>query len=74
MEGKIVEGYMKGTVKFFDPLKGYGFIDPDNHSEDHFVHRSELSEGVSLDQGDRVEFESEKGERGYQALSVRKID
>jgi len=65
---------MKGTVKFFDPLKGYGFIKPDSHREDHFVHRSELSEGVSLDKGDRVEFESEKGERGYQALNVKKIN
>ena len=65
---------MKGTVKFFDPLKGYGFIKPDRNKEDHFVHRSELNDGVSLDSGDRVEFESEKGERGYQAVNVRKID
>ncbi|MEF8832741.1 MAG: cold shock domain-containing protein [Candidatus Thermoplasmatota archaeon] len=65
---------MKGIVKFFDPLKGYGFIEPDGDREDHFVHRSELSEGVSLNEGDRVEFESEKGERGFQALNVRKID
>ncbi len=65
---------MKGTVKFFDPLKGYGFIKPDRNKEDHFVHRSELNEGVSLDSGDRVEFESEREERGYQAVNVRKID
>ncbi len=65
---------MKGRVKFFDPLKGYGFIEPEGGKDDHFVHRSELSEGVSLDKGDRVEFESEKGERGYQALNVRKLD
>jgi len=64
---------MKGIVKFFDPLKGYGFIEPDGHRKDHFVHRSELKEGVSLDKGDKVEFESEKGERGFQALNVRKI-
>ncbi len=64
---------MKGTVKFFDPLKGYGFIEPDGYKKDHFVHRTELSEGVSLDKGDRVEFESEKGERGFQALNVKKI-
>ncbi|MBS3782723.1 MAG: cold shock domain-containing protein [Candidatus Thermoplasmatota archaeon] len=65
---------MKGIVKFFDPLKGYGFIEPDGDRNDHFVHRSELAEGVSLDKGDRVEFKSEKGERGYQALNVKKID
>ncbi len=64
---------MKGTVKFFDPMKGYGFIEPDGHEEDHFVHRSQLKEGVSLDEGDRVEFESERGDRGYQAVDVEKI-
>ncbi|MEF8874088.1 MAG: cold shock domain-containing protein [Candidatus Thermoplasmatota archaeon] len=64
---------MKGTVKFFDPLKGYGFIEPDGDKEDHFVHRTQLDEGVSLDQGDRVEFDSQIGDRGYEALSVRKI-
>ncbi|MFP4001134.1 MAG: cold-shock protein [Thermoplasmata archaeon] len=65
---------MKGTVKFFDPLKGFGFIMPDRGGEDHFVHRSELSEGVSLEKGDRVKFESERGDRGLQALNVKKID
>ncbi len=64
---------MKGTVKFFDPLKGYGFIVPDGREEDHFVHRSQLKEGVSLDQGDRVEFGSRRGERGYEAINVKKI-
>lgn len=64
---------MKGTVKFFDPLKGYGFIEPDGGKKDHFVHRSQLEKGVSLDEGDRVEFESEKGDRGYQAVNVRKL-
>ncbi len=63
---------MKGTVKFFDPLKGYGFIETDR--KDHFVHRNELLNCVSLDEGDRVEFDSTFGERGYQALNVRKVD
>ncbi|MFW6041153.1 MAG: cold-shock protein [Thermoplasmatota archaeon] len=64
---------MKGTVKFFDPLKGYGFIKPDGNKKDHFVHRNELVEGVSLDKGDRVEFDSTRGERGYKAENVKKI-
>ncbi|MFO7792077.1 MAG: cold shock domain-containing protein [Candidatus Saliniplasma sp.] len=64
---------MKGVVKFFDPLKGYGFIEPYGNKEDHFVHRSDLSEGVSLDKGDKVEFDSEWSERGYNAVNVKKI-
>ncbi len=65
---------MKGTVKFFDPLKGYGFIEPDDHWKDHFVHRNDLVEGVALDKGDRVEFESERGERGFKAVNVKVIE
>ncbi|MFO8110731.1 MAG: cold shock domain-containing protein [Thermoplasmata archaeon] len=65
---------MKGTVKFFKPLKGYGFIAPDGNKEDHFVHRNELLNSVSLDKGDRVEFDSVLEDRGYQAVNVRKID
>ncbi len=65
---------MKGTVKFFDGKKGFGFIEPDENAEDHFVHRSEIQEGVTLDDGDRVEFESAEGDRGPRALEVRKID
>lgn len=65
---------MKGTVKFFDGKKGYGFIELDGTEEDHFVHRTEIGEGVSLSEGDRVEFESELGDRGFQALNVRKIE
>lgn len=61
---------MKGTVIFFDPLKGYGFIRPDGRKKDHFVHRSQIVGGVSLDRGDRVEFESKRGERGFEALNV----
>ncbi|MBS3816884.1 MAG: cold shock domain-containing protein [Candidatus Thermoplasmatota archaeon] len=65
---------MKGTLKFFDEKKGYGFIEPDGDEEDHFVHRTELQEGVSLEEGDRVEFDSELGDRGFKALNVKKIE
>ncbi|MFW6172184.1 MAG: cold-shock protein [Elusimicrobiota bacterium] len=65
---------MKGTVKFFDDKKNYGFIEPDGREEDHFVHRSAIRGGYTLEEGDRVEFDSELGERGLQAQNVRKIE
>lgn len=46
-----------GTVKFFNEEKGYGFITPENGSQDVFVHYSGLQDASSLKQGDRVSFE-----------------
>lgn len=65
---------MKGTVKFFDDRKNYGFIEPDGSDEDHFVHQSEIRGNHTLEEGDRVEFDSELGDRGFQAQDVRKIE
>lgn len=65
---------MKGTVKFFDDMKNYGFIEPDGKEDDHFVHRSNIQEDYSLEEGDRVEFDSKLEERGFQAFNVRKIE
>jgi len=64
-----------GTVKFFNATKGYGFITPEDGSEDIFVHYSAIqSDGYrSLDEGDKVEFESEQGPKGLQATKVSKI-
>lgn len=66
---------MKGTVKWFDDVKGFGFISPDDESKDCFVHHSEImSEGFrSLDEGDRVEFERVEGQKGPAAENVRKL-
>ena len=62
-----------GTVKWFNTQKGYGFISPDGDAEDVFVHHSSiLSEGFrNLEEGDRVEFETEEGPKGTQAVNVR---
>lgn len=64
---------MKGEVKFFDERKNYGFIEPEDGSEDLFVHRNDVEE-ESLTDGDIVEFESEKGEKGPRAVNVTKAE
>ena len=63
----------QGTVKWFSPEKGYGFISQDN-GEDVFVHYSGIvGEGFrSLEQGQRVEFEISDGRKGPQASNVQK--
>ena len=61
-----------GTVKWFDPNKGYGFIQPD-HGSDVFVHISALQAGglQTLQEGEAVEFDIEQGRKGPQAANVR---
>ncbi len=63
---------MKGTVKWFNASKGYGFITPES-GEDVFVHFSAIqSEGYkTLEEGQAVEFEVTKGPKGLQAANVR---
>ncbi len=70
--GKQVER-LKGTVKWFNNAKGYGFIGRDD-GPDVFVHYSAISsEGYkSLQEGDKVEFEITQGQKGPQAANVTK--
>jgi len=62
---------MKGTVKFFNSMKGFGFIAGEDGKE-YFVHQTGLKEGVSLNENDSVEFEVEQGDRGPKAVNVKK--
>lgn len=62
-----------GTVKWFNPDKGFGFITPDGGGKDLFVHYSGIADSGgyrSLDEGQHVEFDVTSGERGDQASNV----
>lgn len=65
----------QGSVKWFNAEKGFGFIAPDGGGPDVFVHYSAIaSDGYrSLDENQRVEFETTQGQKGPQAENVRAI-
>ncbi|MBN2595582.1 cold-shock protein [Labilibaculum sp. A4] len=63
---------MEGTVKFFNESKGFGFIKPDDSSEDIFVHSTGLIDEIR--ENDKVEYDSERGKKGMNAVNVRVID
>jgi CspA family cold shock protein len=65
----------EGTVKWFSDEKGYGFIRPDDGSEDVFVHHTGIAgDGFkSLDEGDKVTYEVTQGRKGLQAENVTRV-
>lgn len=61
----------KGTVKFFNESKGFGFIIDDTTKTEYFVHISGLVDEIR--EGDTVEFELKEGKKGLNAVSVKVI-
>ena len=61
----------KGTVKFFNETKGFGFITEEGVSKDHFVHISGLIDEIR--EGDEVEFDLQDGRKGLNAVNVKVI-
>lgn len=58
----------KGTVKFFNDAKGFGFITPDNGGKDVFVHANGLIDEIR--EGDKVSYITEEGKKGLNAVEV----
>ena len=61
----------KGTVKFFNEAKGFGFITPETGEKDVFVHSTGLIDQIR--ENDKVQFEVEEGKKGLNATNVKVI-
>lgn len=73
---KLISNYYniimsKGTVKFFNDTKGFGFITEEGVEKDHFVHISGLTDEIR--EGDQVEFDLQEGNKGLNAVNVKVI-
>ena len=61
---------MKGTVKWYNDMKGFGFIANEDGKE-VFVHRTAIPMGTGLNEGDQVEYEIEDSDRGQRATNLK---
>jgi CspA family cold shock protein len=64
---------LKGVIKKWFPLRGYGFIDTDGEKKDIFIHSSDVSGVFDLNEGEKVEFDIEDGPKGIRAVNVKLI-
>ena len=61
----------KGTVKFFNESKGFGFIKEENSPKEYFVHSSGLKDVIT--ENDEVTFDLEQGKKGLNAVNVKLV-
>ncbi len=61
----------KGTVKFFNETKGFGFVIDEDSKEEYFVHVSGLVDRIQ--EGDLVEFDLQEGKKGLNAVNVKVV-
>lgn len=69
---KEVNYLVQGTVKFFHDQKNYGFIEVEDEEDDIFFHVSNL-DGDAIEEGAEVEFETEDGDKGPEAVDVKEL-
>ena len=63
---------MNGKIKWYNARKGFGFVESDD-GKDIFVHRSAVPAGVFLNEGDKIEFETEETDKGVKAVNIKKL-